>query len=199
MGPFPLILSLILIWSMNAFASGDNICAAVFAEANKDTKTSESLDGSPRPFSFQEKLISKGLDQKKLSFRLYHSDHFFVELDLYYADEALGKIKGLYNPDLQVFESHVSIHNPGFRGKGLGLLLYVALAKKVYTLYQTPLVSSLAPSPDAQALWQSIVKNGWGAIHAFPGGPRYYFFPAILADKFADVLQFTENNIRTTR
>lgn len=177
---------------MNAFASGDNICASVFTEANKDAPTTEVLEGSARPYFFREKLISKGLDPKKLSFRLFHSSHFFVEMDLSYADQRLGQIKGLYNRELHLFESHVSIYNPNFRGKGLGLLLYVALAKKVYTLYQTPLVSSVAPSPDAQALWQSIVKNGWGAVHNFPDGPRYYFFPAILANKFADVLEFTD-------
>lgn len=192
-----LCILLVLFLSSGAFTAEHKSCSRFYLSQNEITvvRGRHSAEGA---YSFREKLISKGIDPEAISFRLFYSKFLFVDMYLSYKGESVGHFKAIYNKDLRLFESHVSINN-NFRGKGLGLLMYIALAKEVYRIYQTPLISSNGPSPDAQRVWNSIVQNGWGGQGNFLDGNRFYFYPKIAANKFNDISQFILDHKRGTR
>lgn len=110
--------------------------------------------------SFFDALASNGIAKEGLRMTLERGEG--AQVTLYYRGESIGSGQLQYNENAnhagRIYIDSIRV-NDDFTGKGLGLLLYMGLAKQAY-LEGKILESSHDLNTDSTSVWQRLVKSG---------------------------------------
>ena len=159
-GPFrfstaALSIFLTVVTPSSAYASGVFNCISALLNRRGEVQT----------YDFRAALTKKGLNPDlftfepvKTTFNLSNGLSIWIQYD----GKSAGVFSMVYNPSKNNFESHPHVERD-FKGRGLGLLLYVIGAKIAREKYGANLRSSWRPSDEAKIIWEWIVQNGWGS------------------------------------
>jgi GNAT superfamily N-acetyltransferase len=150
--------TLVVIYSLSAHAAGS--CKKIFASPNSNKSITSRRSPDLAVDELRETIEKNGVALKDLRLAVQEGEGAVVEL--FYRRQIIG------NGQLQYFENtnHFGriyidiIHvDDAYRGKGLGSLMYLALAKQAH-LQGVILESSHDLTSDSTSIWNRFAKAG---------------------------------------
>lgn len=146
-----------------------------------------------RKFNFLEKFKSNNIDPNLISFEPEYTmfgESGGVSIWMRYNGKVVGIFSMPYNSSKHFFESHSHVYE-NYKGKGIGLLLYIIGAKVAHENYDARLYMSRSPSHDAKKIWEWAYKNGWAKKQIYG---RTQFLRRVLDQNFNDIYLFFQEH-----
>lgn len=163
---------LVFFFHIHSWSAPALKCQKLFEPNTKIIQLNKNLLNTKR---ILKKLKTSGIDADQV--RIVLSYGYMATVNLTYKGRNIGhgELVDISNQDSpgKIYIQLISLQN-GFEGKGLGILMYLALAKAAYTNGQI-LGSSYDLTTESAGLWKSLVKSGLAAKTESRGSSEYEF------------------------